>query len=263
MAELILCEFAKLKRRKFVLFLALSAFLFPIPVTMILCTPGSLAKYSDRAKAFDGLFAMIMGYSVELLLPCVIGILAAILFFMERDNDTFKSLCTIPVTSTQMVLAKIVVLFLFGSLFCVMSTIATILCGSCTAAMEVNGIAYKLLISIVLGVLITAGTLPLVVLIVFFSKTYIFSVLTCAFYSVLALTVECMFGSVPKLLCWMAPIPLTTLWVAGQLVGHGFPLKLSEQLVEYIPTTTQAAGIIGVIAVLSIAAVDRVYRRRG
>ena len=37
--------------------------------------------------------------------------------FMERDNDTFKNLRTIPVTSTQMVLAKIIVLFLFELFF--------------------------------------------------------------------------------------------------------------------------------------------------
>ena len=71
----------------------------------------------------------VLGYGIQFLLPCIIGVIAAILFFMERDNDTFKNLRTIPVTSTQMVLAKIVVLFLFGIVFCVASTIATILCG--------------------------------------------------------------------------------------------------------------------------------------
>ena len=45
---------------------------------------------------------------------CPKKMIAAILFFMERDNDTFKNLRTIPVTSTQMVLAKIIVLFIFG-----------------------------------------------------------------------------------------------------------------------------------------------------
>lgn len=55
-----------------------------------------------------------MGYGVQLLLPCMIGVIAAMLFFMERDNDTFKNLRTIPVTSTQMILAKIVVLFFWN-----------------------------------------------------------------------------------------------------------------------------------------------------
>ena len=61
---------------------------------------------------------MVLGYGIQFLLPCIIGVIAAILFFMERDNDTFKNLRTIPVTSTQMVLAKIIVLFLLELFLC-------------------------------------------------------------------------------------------------------------------------------------------------
>ncbi len=43
------------------------------------------------------LFNMVLGYGIQFLLPCIIGVIAAILFFMERDNDTFKNLRTIPV----------------------------------------------------------------------------------------------------------------------------------------------------------------------
>lgn len=77
-------------------------------------TPRSLARYADKAQLFDGLFNMVMGYGVIFLLPCVIGVIAAMLFFMERDNETFKNLRTIPVTSTQMIVAKIIVLFAFA-----------------------------------------------------------------------------------------------------------------------------------------------------
>ena len=76
-----------------------------------------MERYTDRADAFDGLFNMVLGYGIQFLLPCIIGVIAAILFFMERDNDTFKNLRTIPVTSTQMVLAKIIVLFYSLELF--------------------------------------------------------------------------------------------------------------------------------------------------
>ena len=113
----------------------------------------------------------VLGYGIQFLLPCIIGVIAAMLFFMERDNDTFKNLRTIPVTSTQMVLAKIFVLFLFGIIFCVASTIATILCGLGT--LEVYGLGYKLFLAVETGIFITAGTLPLIVLVVFFSKTYL------------------------------------------------------------------------------------------
>ena len=172
MLKLIKCEFLKLKRKKFIPLIILAAFLFPIPLTYLMTTPSMMERYTDRADAFDGLFNMVLGYGIQFLLPCIIGVIAAILFFMERDNDTFKNLRTIPVTSTQMVLAKIIVLFLFGIVFCVASTIATILCGFGT--LEVYGIGYKLFLAVETGIFITAGTLPLIVLVVVLISCYVF-----------------------------------------------------------------------------------------
>ena len=146
----------KLKRKKFIPLIILAAFLFQSPLTYLMTTPSMMERYTDQADAFDGLFNMVLGYGIQFLLPCIIGVIAAILFFMERDNDTFKNLRTIPVTSTQMVLAKIIVLFLFGIVFCVASTIATILCGFGT--LEVYGIGYAFL-AVETGIFITAGTL--------------------------------------------------------------------------------------------------------
>ena len=138
MLKLVKCEFAKLKRKKFILFVFLSAFLFPVPITFLMATPRMLARYPDKTDLFDGLFNMVMGYGVIFLLPCIIGVIAAMLFFMERDNDTFKNLRTIPVTSTQMIAAKVIVLFVFGIIFCLASMLATIICGS--FSMEVYGL---------------------------------------------------------------------------------------------------------------------------
>lgn len=155
----------KLKRKKFIPLVFLSAFLFPVPITFLMATPRMLERYPNKTVLFDGLFNMVMGYGVIFLLPCVIGVIAAMLFFMERDNDTFKNLRTIPVTSTQMIMAKIIVLFIFGVIFCLASMFATVICGS--FSMEIHGLAYKLLVAIELGIFITAGTLPVVVLVVF------------------------------------------------------------------------------------------------
>ena len=209
MLKLIICEFAKLKRKKLILLVMLSAFIFPIPVTVMMTTPQMAGRFDNDVEIFNACFQFIMGYGVEMLLPCVIGVIAALLFFMERDNNTFKNLRTIPVTSSQMIFAKIIVLFVMGVIFSLVSAMAAVLCGGLVS--EVNGVAYKLFVALEMGIFITAGTLPLVVLVVFFSKTYIFSVLLCVFYSVLSLTAESCFGALPKVLCWLMPIPLTTL----------------------------------------------------
>ena len=260
MLKLIGCEMAKLKRKKFIPFVILSAFLFPLPLAVMMLTPSIASRYDTKAQLFDDFYQFVLGYAVELLLPCVIGVITAMLFFMERDNDTFKNLRTIPVTSTQMILAKITVLFLFGLIFCLSSAMVTIFCGSLIA--EVGGLGYKLWVAVEMGIFITAGTLPLVVLVVFFSRTYIFSVLLCIFYSVLSLTAESCYEVMPRLLCWLMPIPLTNLWCAGDMVRHGARESIGR-LQYLVPTTTQTVLILGVMSVLSILLIDLLYKRRG
>ena len=260
MLKLVICEFSKLKRKKFIWLVVLSAFLFPVPLTALMTMPQSAGQYDSKIDIFNDYFQFVMGYGVELLLPCVIGVMAAMLFFMERDNDTFKNLRTIPVTSTQMILAKIIVLFFFGSIFSLTSALISILCGGMIA--EVNSVAYRLFFALEMGIFITAGTLPLVVLVVFFSKNYVFSVLLCVFYSVLSLTAESSFGALPKAMCWLMPIPLTTLWSAGNLTAHG-AMDGVGMLENLIPTTFQTIIILAVIALLSVIVIDYMYKKRG
>lgn len=147
MLKLIKCEFRKLKRKRFVQLVLMASFLFPAPLTLIVYRLNSVqGKYSTKEAAFDALWQSVMGFGMLLLLPCVLGILAAQLFFMERDNDTYKNLRTIPVTSTEMVAAKYAVLLLLSILFCISSTAASILCGS--ICFDVTNIIYKLMFSV-------------------------------------------------------------------------------------------------------------------
>ena len=260
MLKLVKCEFSKLKRKKFILLVVLSAFLFPVPVTVMMKMPQMAGQYDSKIDIFNAYFQVVMGYGVGLLLPCMIGVIAAMLFFMERDNDTFKNLRTIPVTSTQMVSVKIIVLFFFGIIFSLTSAFIAILCGGVIA--EVNSIAYRLFFALKMGIFITAGTLPLVVLMVFFSKTYVFSILLCVFYSVLSLTAESSFSDLPKLVCWLMPIPLTTLWGSGDLTSHGV-MEGVGMLENLIPTTFQTMIILTFIALLSVLLIDYMYKKRG
>lgn len=260
--KLIRCELWKLKRKKFLILVILSALLFPIPIAVMMTMPRFAGQCETKVQLFNEYFGFVMGYGVSLLLPGVIGVLAAMLFFMERDNDTFKNLRTIPVTSTQMILAKITVLFSFGIAFSLISAMAAFLCGGFSAETEVTGVVYKLTLAVEMGIFVTAGTLPLVVLVVFFSKTYIFSILLCVFYSILSLTAESGFGVLPKALCWLMPIPLTTLWSAADMIRHGNQDNIKA--LEYLfPSTFQTAAILGAMTFLSVMLIDFLYKKRG
>lgn len=258
MLKLIVCEFAKLKRKKFILLVIFTAFLFPVPVTVMMTSPQMAGQYESDAEIFNACFQFIMGYGVVLLLPCVIGVIAAMLFFMERDNDTFKNLRTIPVTSSQMIFAKIIVLFVMGIIFSLSSAFAAVLCGSLVS--EVNGIFYKLLLAAEMGILITAGTLPVVALVVFFSKTYVFSILLCVAYTILSATVESLVVSTA--ISWLIPIPLTNFWSAGAMARHGI-IEINASLEYLIPSTFQTIAILGIEAFLSVIAIVYLYKKRG
>ena len=65
MLKLVKCEFAKLKRKKFILLVFLSAFLFPVPITFLMATPRMLEKYPDKTDLFDGLFNMVWSVTIK------------------------------------------------------------------------------------------------------------------------------------------------------------------------------------------------------
>lgn len=164
MLKLVHCEFLKLKRKKFVLFIMLAACIMPIPLTAIVLKTGigqSAGQLMPPEEMYDGLFGMIVGFGNFISMPCIIGIVAAMLFYMERDNDTLKNLRTIPLSSNQIIAAKIITLFILGIFYSV-ALMASSMVGGLIGG-GINGVGYKLWISIMTGILLTAGTLPVVI----------------------------------------------------------------------------------------------------
>lgn len=57
--------------------------MFPLPLAYLMTTPAMMEQYIDKADAFDGLFNMVLGYGIQFLLPCIIGVVAAMLFLLN------------------------------------------------------------------------------------------------------------------------------------------------------------------------------------
>ena len=98
-------EFRKIKRQKFVLFTILAACLFPIPLTVLMVH----AKLS-----YNVLFMFVLEFGFFLVLPIVLGIIAAILFHMENENGTLKNLSIIPVPRWKLLCAKVLVIYILA-----------------------------------------------------------------------------------------------------------------------------------------------------
>ena len=102
----------------------------------------------------------------------------------------------------------------------------------------------------------------MIVFVVFFSKTYVFSILLCVFYSVLNMSATALFDTLPKTMLWLLPTPLTTFWSAGDMAAHGIKMDL-EQMTGLIPSTFQVVFILGIMAFVSFLLIDRLYKQRG
>ncbi|WP_340024552.1 ABC transporter permease [Paenibacillus sp. FSL K6-1096] len=248
--DLLICEFLKIKRQKFIRLSLMAAFLFPIPLTIL------MAK--DRMN-FDQLFRANVMFGELLLLPCILGVIASILFFMERDHDTLKNLITVPVSRTKIVLAKLLVMTILSILYTVAALGASIIGGLIVGGVE--GIIYRLGISIVLGILIMVATLPVVAVIVYFNKSYIFSILVSFIYAVVSFVIIIMFSSTPQMVNSIAsilPIPIIIKWYIPL-----FPIEDALAYVKpYLITTSACFGIFGIYAVVSVCLTAFIYTRK-
>ncbi|GGF62472.1 lantibiotic ABC transporter permease [Paenibacillus albidus] len=257
MLSLVRCEFLKLKRKKFILFVILAACLFPIPFTLLVLK-GSLGSIG----AYDGLFGLIITYGAPLMLPVIIGIVAAMLFFMERDNDTLKNLRTIPVSSARIATAKLIVLFIFGFIFSMASVGSSMVSGLLVGG--INDIFIKLGISALTGLLLTAGTLPVIIAIVYFNRSYVFSILVVVFYAIFnfGMTMLGMTSTSPvmRLLGNILPAPIIYRWQMNFFVT---PEDSFYSIISpYILPLPVVAVTICIIALLSYAVIVLVYRKR-
>ena len=168
MLDLVKCEFWKMKRKRLIYALMSLSLFFPLILAyMAKAGTGTDTTEHYLQTRFDYVYTMMLGYGLVFLLPCLIGIIAAILFFIERDCDTSKNLRTIPVTSTQLIIAKISMLFIFSIAFCLISTLSVALFCKLFHVGMVYGMTYKIIMCLIFGAFIVAASLPIVFLIIY------------------------------------------------------------------------------------------------
>lgn len=256
MLRLIRCEFLKLKRKKFVLFVVLAAFLFPIPFTALI-----LSRKVGGIDAFDRLYELLLVVEVPVMLPCILGIIAAMLFFMERDNGTLKNVRTIPVSAWKIASAKIVVLYIIGLIYAC-ATLLSSMAGGLIAGSDLGNISGKVWVTIVSALLYTTSVLPVVIAIVLFNRSYIFSIILTFFYTMFCFMIGFtgqIMSPVPvmRLLTNVLPTPLIYRWQAGQMIEPGTKSYVLWE--PYLLPLWLAALNVFIIGALSYLAIIKIY----
>lgn len=170
--DLVICEFWKLKRRKFIILTIFAAVLFPVPLT-IFAKKGNLD--------FNWLFSNICVFGYFLLLPTVLGILGAILFYTEKTNGTQKNINTIPVSNIALSTAKSITILIFSIIYSLGTNVATLIGGFIIG--NVDHIAYRLLLGILIGIMVSFSVFPIIVIEYLSNKGYIFSIIISFAYA--------------------------------------------------------------------------------
>ncbi len=233
MLDLLLCEFQKLKRKKFIQLTTGAAVLFPIPITILM---------ARDSQTFDQLFRAGILFGDLLFLPCVLGVIASMLFLMERDNDTLKNLLVIPISKTKILFSKLGVLLGMSVLYSVVGLGASLVGGLIVG--NINDVPIRLAVSALLGVFVLIATLPVIMVILVSNRSYIFSIILSFAYAVISFAISMMFGSNPEMVNYIAsilPIPLIMKWCLGAL-------PVEDALSYILPYTISLPAIIGMMA---------------
>lgn len=258
MLKIIKCEMKKMKRKHFFSFVVFASILFPIPFT-ILAMKGSLGNMNT----FDKLFMAVISYGEAIMLPCILGILAAMLFIMERDNDTLKNLRVIPISMGQIVTAKVAVLFIMGILFSVTTTLSAMI-GGVISGSEVTEMIEKFGIAALTGIMYTAGTLPVLIAVVYFNKSYIFSIIITVFYTFfnffLAFIALAADSPLMNVLKSIMPTPTIYRWQASVFVTSAD--SFYDIVKPYFLSLPTALLVVGILGALSYLAIVKIYKNR-
>lgn len=264
MLNLIAGEFAKLKRKKIVPFIILLSLLFPLIVVYTSkMGMGNDTSVEFLKGRFDLSYTMMLGYGLVFLEPCLLGILASILFFMERDNDTFKNLCVIPVTTSRLIAAKLSVVLIYGLFYTLCNTVFMIFFTWVLKAGIIYDVGFKLVFSLVFGIGITIATLPVIVFIIYFNKSYLISTLLSFFYAILNWSVLSLVEvnlSLVKVIN-LFPTLCVMNWSSKKMMGRLADRHFSEAAYLLFPSDICAFAVLGITLVFSILLMLHFYKK--
>lgn len=252
MLKLIRCEFLKLKRRRFVALTMGVAFLFPIPVLFLAVR---------QAQSFYMLFRIVFVFGEMLFLPCVLGVLSAMIFLSETENNVFKNMLTVPVSKTKLFISKCLVLMILSVIYCLIELSASIV-ASCFVGGSLQATSF-ISFSILSGIFMFATSLPVILFVIAFGKNYTISNIVSFMYAVVcfALAYLCLgSGGEAMLKTQITMLPVVTVfqWYLGY-----FPLE--SRLQNYLPyaiSTTDIMIYMVIFSLIMILAGAIIYRRK-
>lgn len=255
MRNLLLSEMKKFKRKKLFIFGILAAFIFPL-FNAVLLSESNFASIQSGVRE-DNAFLLLM--------PLLI-ILAASLFFVEQDSDTLKNLLCIPVSKTQLVLVKLLVLLIFSVAFQLMGfAVSTAIAVS--QNLPLTDFFFQFSLTASSGILMWAAALPCIMVVVWFNKSYILSVIIVFFYTLLNYVMHfsdsIMMQSLGINAGTLMPVPMIFRWLYQFYTPIGeIQTDFYNRFSPYFVPAYVCFGVLLLEAAVCIYLMIHFYRRR-
>lgn len=158
MLKLIETEFLKLRRKKLVWLMLLSAFIMPVMAFL-------LFKYRGDTNVAPMEFFKwsAFNYTLLIILPVVLGVFCTMLIHEEKQNDVLKQLWIVPVSKLGYFFSKFFVVLLYSVGFMFLTAIASVAFSILPGyvAFEWKSILYLFEKCLEIGVLTTFSMLPI------------------------------------------------------------------------------------------------------
>lgn len=122
MLNLIQTEFLKLRRRKFVWIMMLSALIMPFLAFL-------LFKYAKKTGGDPVQFYKwsAFGYTMFIILPFVLGVLCTMLIYDENHYDMLKQLWIVPISKMGYFFSKFFVILIYSICFMLITAVASVM----------------------------------------------------------------------------------------------------------------------------------------
>lgn len=258
MSDLVISEIKKFKRKKIFYYALLMAFVFPLLGTAL------IAK--GNSADFASVTSFVREESGFLLLMPLLVILAVNLFFLEFDNDTMKNLLVIPIAKKDLILAKLLVLLIFSMAFQVLGFLISIVI-SLIHQIPIVSLGLNFSLTIAMGVLLWAAALPCVVIVIWFNKSYLLSIILVFIYTltnyVMHFSETILMKPVGFNLGILMPIPLIFRWLYQFYTPVGdIQIDFYNRFSEYFISTPVCFSILLIEVAICITLMIKIYENR-
>ena len=205
MLRLIQAEFLKLRRKKFIVLMLLSALFMPLLAVFYF-------RSADKTVIEPLQFYKwtTFSYTAWIILPVVLGLVSTMLMYDENQNDMLKQLWIIPISKTGYFFSKFIVVLSYSVCFMLLTAIASVFFGMLPGyiTFEWNSISYLFKKCIEIAILTAFSILPLLA-VAAAGKNYILPVCVTLVYTFLSLWLICTYTLYPvqqQLSCEIFPV---------------------------------------------------------